>query len=294
LKRLALLLAALAALAGALSVYWVGGRLAAPAPRAVGDLPADLAGHALKVPSPAAGVLKGWLLPGRREGGAVLLLHGLRASRLDMLSRARFLHALGYTVMLFDSRAHGESGGQRITFGYMESIDARTLLGALRQAAPGEPLGVIGVSLGGAAVLVGPQPLRVHALVLESVYPTLEEAIDNRLAIRLGPLGPPLAPLLTVQLRPRLGFGLEDLRPIDSVDRVGAALLVIAGTEDRHTTIVQSRRLFARAQAPKEMWEVPGAGHVDYHRAAPADYEARVGGFLGRHLRDGPARISRE
>ena len=54
-------------------------------------------------------------------------------------------------------------------------------------------------------MLVGPQPLRVDALVLESVSPTLEEAIDNRLAIRPGPLGPPLAPLLTAQLRPRLG-----------------------------------------------------------------------------------------
>jgi len=288
LKRLALLLAALAALAGALSVYWAGGQLAAPAPREIGAPPADLPGRALKVPSPAAGVLKGWLVPGRRDGGAVLLLHGVRASRLDMLGRARFLHARGYTVMLFDSRAHGESGGQRITFGYLESLDARVLLGALRQAAPGERLGVIGVSLGGAAVLIGPQPLRVHALVLESVYPTLEEAIDNRLAIRLGALGPPLAPLLTAQLQPRLGFGVGDLRPIDTVDRVDAPILVIAGTEDRHTTIVQSRRLFARAQAPKELCEVPGAGHVDYHLAAPAEYEARVGGFLARHLRDAP------
>lgn len=288
-KRLALLLAALALVAGALSVYWVGGQLAAPAPREVGALPDDLPGRALKVISPAAGVLKGWLVPGRRAGGAVLLLHGLRASRLDMLGRARFLHAQGYTVMLFDSRAHGESGGQRITFGYLESLDARALLGTLRQAAPGERIGVIGVSLGGAAVLLGPQPLGVSALVLEAVYPTLEEAIDNRLAIRLGALGPPLAPLLTVQIRPRLGFGVEDLRPIDSVDRVGAPLLVIAGTEDRHTTVAQSRRLFARAQAPRAMWEVAGAGHVDYHRAAPTDYEARVGGFLARHLRD-PAR----
>ena len=287
-KRVALLLAALVVVAGALSVYWVGGQLGAPAPREIGTPPADLPGRAVKVPSPAAGVLKGWLVPGRRDAGAVLLLHGVRASRLEMLGRARFLHARGYTVMLFDSRAHGESGGQRITFGYLESLDARALLGALRQAAPGERLGVIGVSLGGVACLVGPQPLRVHALVLESVYPTLEEAIENRLAIRLGALGPPLAPLLTVQLRPRLGFGVEDLRPIDSVDRVGAPLLVIAGTEDRHTTIVQSRRLFATAQAPKELWEVPGAGHVNYHRAAPAEYEARVGGFLARHLRDAP------
>jgi fermentation-respiration switch protein FrsA (DUF1100 family) len=256
----------------------------------VGTLPPDLLGRGVHVLSPAAGTLKGWLVPGRRGAGAVLLLHGIRASRLDMVERARFLHAAGYTVLLFDSRAHGESGGERITFGYLESLDARAILAFLRRAAPGERIGVIGISLGGAAVLVGPQPLGVSALVLEAVYPTLEEAIDNRLALRLGALGPPLSPLLTVQLRPRLGFSAADLRPIDGIDRVDAPLLVIAGTEDRHTTLAQSRRLFARAQAPKELWEVPGAGHVDYYRAARAEYEARVGALLGRTLRPEPGR----
>jgi fermentation-respiration switch protein FrsA (DUF1100 family) len=242
----------------------------------------------VRVLSPAAGTLKGWLVPGRRGAGAVLILHGVRASRLDMLARARFLHAAGHTVLLFDSRAHGESGGQRITFGYLESIDARTILGFLRWSVPGERIGIIGVSLGGAAVLVGPQPLGVQALVLEAVYPTLEEAIDNRLALRLGVLGPALSPLLTLQLRPRLGFSTDGLRPIDAIDRVGAPVLVIAGAEDRHTTLAQSRRLYARAQAPKEMWEVPGAGHVDFHRAARAEYEARVGGLFAGTLRAAP------
>ena len=251
----------------------------------VGDLPADLPGRTVRVLSPAAGTLKGWLVPGRRGAGAVLLLHGVRASRLDMLDRARFLHAAGHTVLLFDSRAHGESGGQRITFGYLESIDARAILAFLRRSVPGERVGVIGISLGGAAVLVGPQPLDVQALVLEAVYPTLEEAIDNRLALRFGALGPPLAPLLTVQLRPRLGFAAEDLRPIDAIDRVGAPVLVVAGAEDRHTTPAQSRRLFARAQGPKELWEIPGAGHVDFYRAARAEYEARVGRLFAATLR---------
>jgi uncharacterized protein len=274
--------------AGAGVCYWAAGDLAAPVPRDVGAPPSDLPGHRVRVPSPAAGTLEGWLVPGRPGAGAVLLLHGIGASRLDMVDRARFLHAAGYTVSLFDSRAHGESGGRRITFGYLEGLDARAILAFLRRQAPGERLGVIGVSLGGAAVLVGPQPLDVGALVLEAVYPTLEEAIDNRLAIRFGALGPPLAPLLTLQLRPRLGFSAEDLRPIDAIAHVGAPLLVIAGTVDRHTTLAQARRLFARAQPPKELWEVSGAGHVDFHRAARAEYEARVGAFLARALRREP------
>ena len=239
----------------------------------------------MRLISPAAGTLRGWLVPGRRGAGVVLLLHGIGGSRLDMVERARFLHAAGYGVLLFDSRAHGESGGERITFGYLESLDARAMLDFLRRQVPGERVGVIGISLGGAAMLVGPQPLDVSALVLEAVYPTLTEAIDDRLAIRFGPLGPPLAPLLTVQLRPRLGFTADELRPIDGIDRVEAPVLVIAGTADRHTTRAESQRLFARARPPKELWEVPGAGHVDFHQAARAEYEARVGRFLASTLR---------
>lgn len=88
-----------------------------------------------------------------------------------------------------------------------------------------------------------------------------------------------------MQLRPRLGFAAEDLRPIDGIERVGAPVLVIAGAEDRHTALAQSRRLFTRAQAPKELWEIAGAGHVDFHQVARDEYEARVGALFDKTLR---------
>ena len=137
---------------------------------------------------------------------------------------------------------------------------------------PAERVGAIGASLG----------------VLEAVYPTIEEAIADRLRIWLGPPGPSLAPLLTWRLRPQTGVAAEELRPIDRVGQLHVPLLVLAGEADRHTTLAESRRLLAAAPAPKALWVVPRAPHGDLHASAPAEYERRILAFFGQHLR--PAR----
>ncbi len=86
----------------------------------------------------------------RKGAGAIILMHGVRANRLSMLDRARFLSHAGYAVLLVDFQAHGESTGEHITFGYLESRDAQAAVRFLRANAPDEKIGVIGVSMGGA------------------------------------------------------------------------------------------------------------------------------------------------
>jgi len=73
-----------------------------------------------------------------------------------------------------------------MTFGRLEAYDARAALKFVHGRLPGIPVGAIGSSLGGAAALLGPQPLSVDALVLEAVYPRIEAAVGNRIAIRSG------------------------------------------------------------------------------------------------------------
>jgi fermentation-respiration switch protein FrsA (DUF1100 family) len=184
-----------------------------------------------------------------------------------------------------DLQAHGESPGDQITLGFRESGNARAALAWLRNRRPHARVGVIGTSLGGAAVLLGPQPIGVDTAVLEAVYPDIRIALENRVRIRLGPLAPVLAPLLVAQLRPRLGAGAEDLRPIDPIARLGAPVLVVAGQRDRHTTLADSQALFAAAEPPKELWIVAGAHHQDFLAKDPDSYRERVIGFLRRHLR---------
>ena len=274
------------------SLWIVGGLLTAPANQPVGNLPPDLPGESVQFASESGSTIHGWLLPGRKQSGAVVLMHGVRGNRTNMLSRARFLSRAGYTVLLIDFQAHGESPGQHITFGFLESRDARAAVSFLRARAPGEPIGVIGISMGGAAALLAAPPLEADALILEMVYPTINQAINDRLEIRFGRLGRALAPLLSIQLKPRLGISTSDLRPIDRVSSIQHPKFFIAGANDYHTKVEESRALFAAAAEPKELWIVDGAKHEDLLSFAGQEYERRILLFLERYLRNSQSKIS--
>lgn len=261
--------------------YLAGSVLCAPALRAVGAPPPDLKAMDVEFEG-----IKGWFVPAEEGAPCVLLMHGVRSDRRSMIERARLLRRAGYSSLLFDFQAHGESPGQHITFGHLESVDARAAVLLLRTRFRCARVAAIGQSLGGAAALLGDGPILVDALVLESVYPTIDEAIADRLKIRFGRLGPLLAPLLTMQLEPRLSVAPRDLQPISRIGSFRHPVLVMAGTEDQHTPIAEARRLFRAANEPKEFWAVPGAGHVDLQRYAPEAYRRRLLRFLAQHYRD--------
>jgi fermentation-respiration switch protein FrsA (DUF1100 family) len=271
---------------GGLSIaFWQGGNLAAPAHRVVGAPPGDLDATAVVIPSRSGAKLRGWLVLGRPGRGGVVLLHGVRSDRRSMVERARFLNAGGYSVLLFDFQAHGESSGEAITFGYLEGRDVQAAVAFMSARLPGEPLAVIGVSLGGAAALLSPKPLEVDAVVLEAVFTDIESAVSNRLRLRFGAMGEWVAPVMLMQLRWRLGIASRALRPLDKIAALACPIFIINGENDQRTTLVDSLRLYTAAKVPKLFWMVPEASHVDLHRFAREAYEARVLSFLEQHLR---------
>jgi fermentation-respiration switch protein FrsA (DUF1100 family) len=282
----------------ALGGLWVGGSIAsAPEPARIGAPPADIAVEMITIPSGSGSQLSAWFVPGAPHGGAVLLMHGVRANRLEMLDRARLLHREGFAVLLFDFQAHGESPGAAITFGYLESRDARAAFDELRRRAPGERIGVVGVSLGGAAAILSDPPLEADGMVLEAVFASFDTAVENRVAMNLGPAGPYLAPLitplLTGQVQPRLGFDPALLQPAAHIPAVHAPLLLIAGDADQHATLAEMTLIFAKANPPKELWVIPGAHHQDFLRYAGIAYERRVVDFLHARLTGAAAATTR-
>ena len=283
--RSALIKVTLTLALAAVGICALGWFLSRPAMSIVGAAPADLGAVNVAITGGSTDSVCGWFAPGRAGAGAVLLLHPVRGNRTDLLGRARFLHAAGYSVLLIDLQAHGETRGSHITFGAREALDASVAVHYLRTRAPEEKIGVIGISLGGAAALLGPGPLHVDAFVLEAVYPTITEAIADRLRIRFGPLGAAFAPTLAAQLRAWTGVSASALRPIDAIAHLQAPLLLLAGATDSRTTLAESQRLFAAAPPAKQLWIVSGAGHEDFHTHSRVEYETRIDNFFRRHLR---------
>jgi pimeloyl-ACP methyl ester carboxylesterase len=266
------------------ATWMAGGDLADPANRDIGRPPLDLEASNITFASGSGALIHGWLSHGKPGQGAVILLHGLRGDRRDMLSRAEFLRARGYSVLLIDFQAHGETRGSRITFGDLESRDVTAAIQYLHHKLPNEQVAVIGASLGAAAFVLAEDRPAVAAVVLEQMYPTIQQAVAGRARLHLGPLGPVFAPLLMTQLQSRLQIPANRLRPVDRMGQIRAPVLIVNGTQDSYTSIEDARALLAASSDPKELWAVQGAGHVNLYAFAKAQYEQHVGDFLDRYL----------
>ena len=230
--------------------------------------------------SVAYGRTHGSFLDAGSRQQCALLLHGVHADRTSMIDRAKFLKTLGISSLAIDLQAHGETEGEQISFGYFESEDAYHGLRYLKTVAGCHQVIAIGVSLGGAATLLGKTAVEADALVLESVFPTIEEAVADRIEARLGPVGRLLAPLLYGQIPLRIGVPIEKLRPIESLKSLQIPVLVIGGSQDLSTKVSETRRMYQTIHSPKQLWIVEGAIHQDIYRYDPPGYESRLRQFI--------------
>mgnify|MGYP002831275727 CR=1 FL=1 len=276
-------LVVLAAAVGVATGSWVlGGQMIQTHHRPVGPAPSDLPAEAVTM-SGVWGDLSGWRIGDVDGRSCVLLLHGIGGDRRDMLSRGRMLYEAGYGVLALDQQGHGESDGAAVAFGARARWDAVTGVTALRGWGCSR-VGVLGVSMGGAAALLAGEELDADAVIVEQVYATLEEAADARLTQNVGVAGPLLRRLLLLQLGPRLGLAATDVRPIEHIDAIHAPILVMAGERDWRAPPEAAQRLAEAATSPTELWIVPEAGHESLHHRQGAAYEERVLRFLGKWL----------
>lgn len=268
-----------------IGVTWLAsGGLQDSANHFVGRPPLDLQASNITYASGAGVLIHGWLVPGKPKQGVVLLLHAVRGDRRDMISRAEFLRARGYAVLLIDFQSHGENRGRRITYGDLESLDVTGAIQYLHHKLPGEKVAVIGVSMGADAFVLADGRSPVDAVVLEQMFPTIDRAIASRVRSNIGPFAPLFSSLVMVEMQSRMEIPASRLSAIDRMAKIGAPVLIANGTADSHTTIDEARAELAAAAPPKELWAVEGAGHVDLHGFAKAEYERRVGDFLARYL----------
>lgn len=223
--------------------------------------------------------LRGWYWPSKNRA-AVILGHGHGTNRAELLPEGTALAAAGFGVLLFDWRAHGESDGALVSFGFHEQKDlaAALKLVAARPDVDSARIGALGFSRGGTVLLqAAPAEPRLRALVVESTAATVRDGVCRDFG--KGLLGClPVSWAFALQ-----GLDLDALRAVDRICAVAPRpVLLIHGTVDQATPVEDARRLHAAACGPNELWEIPGAGHG--HFARVDGYLARVVAFFVKNL----------
>jgi fermentation-respiration switch protein FrsA (DUF1100 family) len=221
--------------------------------------------------------LVAWFMPARSKAQAtVLFLHGNAENISTHFLNVAWMPAEGFNVLALDYRGYGASTGTPSLRGVQLDIDAA--LTALRARPDVDPRRIVlfGQSLGGALAIHyaarGPQRGALRAVIADSAFADYRAIASERLATSAVTWPFQWLPVLVVD---------NDYSPLASVAAVSPLpLVLIHGDADAIVPPHHAQRLFEAARAPKELWLLPGVGHIQSVRD-PA-LRQRLGDYVRR------------
>jgi len=221
------------------------------------------------------------------RGAPVLILcHGYRWQRGDVLTLATTLEENQYNVFVFDFSGHGRSLGST-TMGPREATEVLTAIAVMAQRNDVDKsrIGLWGADMGGyAAMLAAAADRRVSAVVAESVY---DDPLDF-FTVEFDREGYGSMPV--IGWMGRLFFRVAELPyrgqpPLSA--RVGALTRIpklFIELRDNNVLAQSTLRLFNSSPEPKEQWVMPQASYLTMTNDEKRVYDNTVLSFFLRTL----------
>jgi pimeloyl-ACP methyl ester carboxylesterase len=238
----------------------------------------------------------GWFIPGVHSAPTLVLCHGYKSNRSELLTLAATLQENGYNLFLYDMRGHGGNPVAMTTLGFKESDDLVAAIQAL-SSQPGvdsKRIGLYGAGLGGyVALAAATRSNQVQALVIDSTFDSpfhyvglqtqVVSGVDSRILRKLTSIGFWLINL-PQSWPPKKSFE-------DSLETLGGrAKLFINNEQDRELN-VETREVFEHSPFPKELKTLKASGTAPlYGMVERKNYELLVLDFFQKNL---PVRLSR-
>lgn len=248
----------------------------------------------VEVAGPAASLSCLVLEPGRRAEprATVLVLHGHRADKREMLEIGRGLAEEGYRAVLVDHRGHGRSTGDYLSYGIVESRDMMTLLDSLQQQGLiAGSVGVLGFSYGGSVGMqLAARDSRVKTLVTISTFSSLRRVVGDYIECFLPFVSPFISDAridAAVQKAGAVGgYDPADADTERAARRVCVPVLLFHGREDRRIPFHHGLRLAHAVNTEHRFVPLPGCGHGDVMTGASGRRILRESlEWFGEHLR---------
>lgn len=221
--------------------------------------------------------LAAWYTP-PRNGVVILLAHGYGDNRPEwvhtMLAKSK------YGVMAWDARAHGESGGEISTIGYLEVLDVKAALDYVL-AQPGvERVGAWGGSMGGATIIRAAAAFpEIEAVWIDSSFASLDDEFDFLVPY------PIINPLAKYIAQIETGVNINAINPLKDIAMISPRpVYIVHGTGDMVAPPDAGQKLYEAAGEPRFLWEAENVRHLMIYLDNPGRYQRRLLGFFDEWL----------
>jgi fermentation-respiration switch protein FrsA (DUF1100 family) len=253
----------------------------------------------IKLDSRFGYTLQGSYLPNPKPTkNTVVFVHGIAGSRLTGIWYAPLYWSAGYNVLVYDSRASGESGGESVTWGYYERYDLDQWIDWVEQNHPGGIIGVHGISMGAATALMHAEmnetTHRIQFYVADSAYSDLAELLTEQIDDVIKLHSPFWVRLLlwysSLAANWQSGFRFQDVSPLQSVKNVTTPVLYLHGGADALVPVQMSEQLYTATKGYKRKYIFPKDAHIMAFFNHKTEYQQQILSFISSlQSKDNPA-----
>ncbi len=212
--------------------------------------------------------LKAMFLPADSKSDKVLIaIHGYRSYNIrEYANYLKFYHELGFHILLPDNRAHGESEGKYIGFGWLDRLDCIQWIHYMKKYFHQDLQIVLhGISMGSATVLMASGedlPDDVKCIISDCGFTSVldefkHELHDHKIVSTL------LIPTATLLSKKRVGYSFKEASTIEQVKKSRTPTLFIHGDQDDFVPTYMVYDLYNACQADKDLLIVEGAKHAE-------------------------------
>lgn len=217
----------------------------------------------------------------------VILCHGYTSNSRSMLPYGRLYMDLGFNLVIYDHRWHGESdrnGNCFCTMGLHESEDLVGLASYVRQFFPKDTIwGLHGESMGSATVMMAAPDIENLSFVVEDCgFSTMR----GQMQATLRGYHLPDFPFLTIGdslLRGRYNLDMDKVRPVDCVARTTVPMLFCHGDSDSFVPTAMVHELFCAKKDRKVLQLFEGSSHAMSVLDHPGQYREVLENFLKQY-----------
>ena len=217
-----------------------------------------------------------------------ILIHGYMGDSTMMRNPAAVYSSWGYSTLLPDNRAHGESGGKWVGMGWLDKDDIRLWIDWIIKRDPEARIVLHGISMGGAAVMMTSGldlPVNVRAAAEDCGYTSVWDIFRDELKAIFHLPAFPILYMYSVMSSILAGYSPRKASSLRMLSSSRIPMLFIHGDDDHFVGTYMLDICFSvKVSGEKEKLLIRDAGHGEAYLRDPQVYFTVLRDFLSRYV----------